>query len=321
MNGTMTNVKFVDPEPHGSLLCVHAHPDDETLTTGGLMARWRGAGLPVTLVTCTRGEQGEVIGPDPLGLEGNAVALGAYREIELDRAMSELGVTDFFFLDETAPGVRYVDSGMVWVEPSQGSGQVSVATAAQNVPEGAFSFVELDEAAQLLARVILERQPEFVATYEAGGGYGRPDHVRTHDVVVRALEIVKATTDSRAPALLTAVVPEPIVRRARSAMSSVLTPEELESAVLLPEGGELPLMARSIEQDIVRIDVSGFMAGVRKALAAHATQIQWVTEREPIDLDEFGTKLLGTYALSNNVVAPILSHEFYELKEAGCASA
>src|SRR5687767_12098904 len=104
----------------GGLLAVHAHPDDETLATGGLLAVWAQAGRPVTLVTCTRGELGEVIPPELAALEGDGPALAARREGELAAAMRRLGVTDHLFLDtvflDTVPpgGARFSDSGMAW---------------------------------------------------------------------------------------------------------------------------------------------------------------------------------------------------------------
>src|ERR671917_62758 len=97
--------------PDRRLLLVHAHPDDESINDGATMARYAADGAAVTLVTCTRGEQGEVIPAElahlaPASGEGGE-ALGRWREGELAAAMAALGVTDHRFLG--APGRRWVD--------------------------------------------------------------------------------------------------------------------------------------------------------------------------------------------------------------------
>ena len=157
----------------GGLVAVHAHPDDESLTTGALLATWAASGRPVTVVTCTRGERGEVIGERLAHLEGDGPALAEHRDHELDGALAALGVRDRVYLD-AIPGSadeRFEDSGMEWV----GAGR---AGRPDEIPPAAFVGVSLDEAAERLARVIRARRPDVVATYEPGGGYGHPDHVR-----------------------------------------------------------------------------------------------------------------------------------------------
>ena len=173
--------------PTGGLHAVHAHPDDETLSNGALLATWAAAGRPVTVVTCTRGERGEVIPAGLRHLEGDHAALAAHRELELAAALAALGVTDHVLLDRVAvphdpagdaPATqdrRFVDSGMAWA----GAGR---ATAAADVPADAFVRVALDDAAARLAAVLRDRRPAVVVGYEPGGGYGHPDHVRAHQV-------------------------------------------------------------------------------------------------------------------------------------------
>lgn len=189
-------------------MAVHAHPDDETLSTGGLIATLAAAGWPVCVVTCTRGERGEVIArpgttsEGRAGLEGDGPALGAYRETELVAALARLGdgadrAIEHAFLDTlplpapragripasgTPGAARYEDSGMAWVAPG-------VAGPAPDSPPTAFARVPLDESAGRLAALIRARRPAVVATYEPGGGYGHPDHMRVHEVTVRALEL------------------------------------------------------------------------------------------------------------------------------------
>ncbi len=162
------------------LLLVHAHPDDESITTGATIARYAGAaGTRVTLVTCTRGEQGEVIGAEHAALEGDGDALADHRTAELAAAAEALGLADHRFLGADA-GARYRDSGMVWGDDGR-------ATAAPDAAVGAFTSVAVDAAAAHLVRVLREVRPQVVVTYGADGGYGHPDHVQAHRVTHRAV--------------------------------------------------------------------------------------------------------------------------------------
>jgi len=191
------------------LLAVHAHPDDETLWTGALLATWARTG-DVEVVTCTRGERGEVIGEALAHLEGDGPALAAHRESELAEALAALGVARHAFLDEIADdgapraGARLEDSGMAWVAPG-------VAGPAAHAPASAFSRADLEDTAALLASRLAATEPAVVATYGPDGGYGHPDHVRTHEVAMRAVARHVAA-GRRAPAVLWAV---PVHRVAR----------------------------------------------------------------------------------------------------------
>lgn len=159
------------------VVLVHAHPDDESISTGATMAALVRAGATVTLVTCTRGERGEVIGP--LGhLEGDQDRLAAHREGELAAALRALGVTDHRFLGADA-GLRYRDSGMVWAADGR------AATPEVLAPD-AFAATPVEEAAGHLTRVLDEVGADTVLTYDAGGGYGHPDHEQAHRVAIAA---------------------------------------------------------------------------------------------------------------------------------------
>ncbi|WP_426311291.1 PIG-L family deacetylase [Cellulosimicrobium sp. E-16] len=314
--------------PDGGLLAVHAHPDDETLATGALLATWARSGQRVTVVTCTRGERGEVIDtpahPTGVGhLEGDGSALAAHREGELARALAVLGVSDHVFLDTvTPPGAstlpdgaarpRFEDSGMAWVAPS-------VASAAEDLPPRAFVAVPLDEAAARLAAVVRDRRPAVVATYEPGGGYGHPDHVRAHDVTVRALELLGAAGEP-VPALWQAVAPASTVRAARSALAAHPAVRALladDAALVLPDPDEdLPPVARPDPSLplLVTVPVAPVLDQLLAAMRAHATQVQRVTAAVGAEGSGEGDDLegvLGWYALSNDVLAPVPSHEFY----------
>lgn len=151
--------------PHvPTLMTVHAHPDDETIGTGGTMARAVAEGKRVVLVTCTRGEMGEIVVPD-LDTPDNHRRLGELRAVELERAMGVLGVTEW-------ENLGYHDSDMM--------GRVG------NLDPRSFWQADLDDAARRLVWLIRRYQPDVVTTYNDFGGYGHPDHIRTHDVTVRA---------------------------------------------------------------------------------------------------------------------------------------
>ena len=158
--------------PARRLLLVHAHPDDETIGTGAAMARYTAEGAHVTLVTCTLGEEGEVLVPALAHLaasEGDQ--LGGYRVLELTRAMEALGVTDQRFLG--GPG-RWRDSGMMGLP--------------QNDAPRAFWRADLTEATRELVSIVREVRPQVMVTYDENGGYGHPDHIQAHRVAMAAVD-------------------------------------------------------------------------------------------------------------------------------------
>lgn len=317
------------PAPAGGLLAVHAHPDDETLATGALLATWAAAGRPVTVVTCTRGERGEVIDtpshPTGLGhLEGDGPALAAHRETEVAAALAALGgrpgAVGHAFLDDleapgTPAGVRFEDSGMAWVAPG-------IAGPADDAPATAFARVPLDVAAVRLAALVREVQPAVVATYEERGGYGHPDHVRTHEVVVRAIRLAadpgaavpgEAWADAE---LWQAVTPSAALRAGRRALAASPQAGELaaRAGLTFPDpDAPLPPLARHdaelADHDAVReVDVAPVLDRVLAAMRAHATQVQHATAAPPGPGD---AGVLGWYSLSNGVLAPVLPQECY----------
>ncbi len=165
------------------LLLVHAHPDDETIGTGATMAKYAAQGAHVTLVTCTLGEEGEVLVSNLGHLASDQHdALGDHRIDELAAACAALGVTDHRFLG--GPG-RWRDSGMMGTP--------------QNDRPDAFWQADLDEATRALVAVVREVRPQVVVTYDAKGGYGHPDHIQAHRVTVEAFD--KAGQASYAPEL------------------------------------------------------------------------------------------------------------------------
>ncbi|HYM84670.1 MAG TPA: PIG-L family deacetylase, partial [Candidatus Dormibacteraeota bacterium] len=147
-----------------TLMTVHAHPDDETIGTGGTMARAVADGRRVVLVTCTRGELGEIVVPE-LDTPANHRRLGELRAEELEQAMGELGVTEW-------ENLGYRDSDMM--------GRVG------NLDARSFWQADLDEAARRLTFLVRTYRPHVMTTYNDFGGYGHPDHIRSHLVAVGA---------------------------------------------------------------------------------------------------------------------------------------
>ena len=154
-------------------LLVHAHPDDETINNGATMALYAAMGAQVTLITCTRGEEGEILTPELSHLASSDTdALGEHRETELANAMQALGITDFRFLAQGED--KYRDSGMMGTEVNNRS--------------DVFWQADLEEAADHLVKVIEEIKPHILITYDEIGGYGHPDHIQAHRVAMRASE-------------------------------------------------------------------------------------------------------------------------------------
>ncbi len=178
------------PDGPARILFVHAHPDDETLTTGVAIVHHVARGDEVHVLTCTLGEEGEVIPPELSHLEGAGDDLAEHRRTELARAMDHLGVTHHL-LGAAGPGdpPAFRDSGMV-------------GSAAAADPR-AFAGVPLEVAASAVRDVVERVRPAVVVTYDATGGYGHPDHVRTHDATRDAV----AALGPDAPVLLGVLTP------------------------------------------------------------------------------------------------------------------
>jgi N-acetyl-1-D-myo-inositol-2-amino-2-deoxy-alpha-D-glucopyranoside deacetylase len=239
------------PAADRRILFVHAHPDDETIGTGGTMARYAAEGAAVTLVTCTLGEEGEIHVPALAGLaaaEGDQ--LGGYRLVELERACAALGVTDHRLLGGAG---RFRDSGMM-------------GTPSNSHPR-AFWGAPVDAAATLLLEILRETRPQVLVTYNELGGYGHPDHIQSHRVAMRAVELADA--ERIAPAkVYWGVIPRSVMQEGleRFANSTDNPFAGIENVEDLP-------MAVPDEMIAARIDASAFAAAKRAAVAAHATQI------------------------------------------------
>lgn len=220
------------------ILFVHAHPDDESITTGGTIATLVARGAHVTVLTCTRGELGEVIPADLQHLLESPEQLGAYREGELAAAMEALGVTDHRYLgDEGArwvdlPPRRYLDSGMRW--------GASGAEALESLGAYSLSAATLAGVAADVAAVIADVSPTAVVSYDERGGYGHPDHVRAHDAARRAAEVMgvdffEIVTGDDAPF---SVDVTPVLDRKRAALAAYRTQLTLDGDSFALSNGE-----------------------------------------------------------------------------------
>jgi N-acetyl-1-D-myo-inositol-2-amino-2-deoxy-alpha-D-glucopyranoside deacetylase len=264
------------------LLLVHAHPDDESIGTGATMAAYAAQGARVTLVTCTRGELGEVIPPELARLAGHGDRLGEHRAGELAAACAALGVTDHRFLG--GPG-RWRDSGMMGL-PS-------------NLDPGCFWQADLEEAAADLAAVIRGVAPQVIITYDANGYYGHPDHIQAHRVTRRAVQI--AADPGAVPA---AGSPWRVAKLYATAMPRSVLAEAIKLGPDPPAGflragavADLPFGVQD-EQVTTEIDGTRQLAAKIAALRAHATQIA-------VDGPFF--------ALADMVGQRIDGHEYYTL--------
>ena len=251
------------------ILLVHAHPDDETINNGATMALYAARGAQVTLVTCTRGEEGEVLVP---GLSHLASAhndtLGSHREVELANAMIALGVRDYRFLG------NFRDSGMMGSETNNGA--------------SVFWQADLDVAAHLLATIIDEVQPHILITYDEIGGYGHPDHIKTHLVAMRASEL----SEWQIQKIYWNTMPKSVIAAGIAAM------KEVGSDFFGTDNVDNIPFAKDDSFVTTLIDGNDFVEAKMAAMKAHATQIA---------LDG------PFFALSNNLGLQIWGHEYYTL--------
>ncbi|MEV6095649.1 N-acetyl-1-D-myo-inositol-2-amino-2-deoxy-alpha-D-glucopyranoside deacetylase [Nocardia sp. NPDC051981] len=275
-------MNLLDASRHG-LLLVHAHPDDESITTGGTIAHYRKRGVPVTVVTCTLGEEGEVIGDDYAHLvAGQADQLGGYRILELTRALAELDAGVPHFLGGAG---RWRDSGMA-------------GTPSARNPR---AFVNSGTAAtDALVQVILELRPRVVIGYDPRGGYGHPDHVRAHQITMAAVDAA-ADWGWTVPKVYWTVTDRAVLAMHTESLKR-RTVDQLPGA--LPRGWRLPhageLACVPAESVTTTVDVSDVLAAKRAALRAHATQVTVAPSGRE-------------FALSNDVAQPVLPEEHYIL--------
>ena len=258
------------------LLLVHAHPDDETINNGVTMAKYADLGAQVTLVTCTRGEEGEVLVSELASLASDKDdKLGEHREIELKDAMVELGIKDFRFLG--APSKKWRDSGMMGT-PANDRGDV-------------FWQADLDEASNELVKIILEIKPQVLITYDEFGGYGHPDHIKAHRVAMRAAELA-ANQGWQVNKIYWNTMPRSVIQMGIEKM------KEVGSDFFGAESADDLPFAKPDELVSTVVNAPEYVPAKLAAMKAHATQIS-------VDGPFF--------ALSNNLGLSVWGDEYYTL--------
>ncbi|WP_167108729.1 N-acetyl-1-D-myo-inositol-2-amino-2-deoxy-alpha-D-glucopyranoside deacetylase [Mycobacterium sp. DL592] len=255
------------------LLFVHAHPDDETINNGVTIARYAGQGAEVTVVTCTLGEEGEIIDERwlRLGVE-ESDQLGGYRIGELTAALGRLGLAGPRFLGGAG---RWRDSGMPGTPPRRHT---------------RFVDADVDEAVAELAAIITELRPHVVVTYDPNGGYGHPDHIQTHRITTAAL----AASSWQVPKFYWTVMSASAFRAGIDALGDddirpgwIWPPTELEFGFT---DDRITAVVEAPEQVPAKVG----------AIAEHATQME---------VGPTGR----TFTLSNKMVLPVLGAEHYVL--------
>ncbi|HET7724547.1 MAG TPA: N-acetyl-1-D-myo-inositol-2-amino-2-deoxy-alpha-D-glucopyranoside deacetylase [Propionibacteriaceae bacterium] len=251
---------------HRRLLLVHAHPDDESSSTGATIARYCAEGAQVTLVTCTLGEEGDVIREELSHLTPGA-GLASHRLDELHAAAAALGLTDYVRLGGDG---RYHDSGMAHAEDG-------TATARDETTDTAFWNADLLEAALSLVSVVRDRRPQVVVSYDPFGMYGHPDHVMAHRVMTYACvlsgvhgyrpELGAPWTVSRTFWVTNGSADMAAMMEAAKAAGIEQFWGEVD-----PDGPLPPMITRSEEVD-VRVPVGPYRTNKLAALRAHHSQV------------------------------------------------
>jgi N-acetyl-1-D-myo-inositol-2-amino-2-deoxy-alpha-D-glucopyranoside deacetylase len=281
------------PSAGHRLLLVHAHPDDESIQNGVTMAKYVAEGAHVTLVTCTLGEEGEVLVPELSHLASHHDDdLGRHRVTELADAMRVLGVTDHRFLG--GPG-RYRDTGMAYAEGV-------VAMLPPVVRDDSFWAADLVTASNDLVEVIREVRPQVLVTYDEIGGYGHPDHVQAHRVAMYGsmLAAVPSYRTDLGPAwdipkIYWVAISE---GRMRSGLRRLRDSGDTTAFEGWDPDGPLPPFVVADELITTQIDGSEYVEAKIAAMKAHPTQIA-------VDGPFF--------ALSNNVGNAIWATESYRI--------
>jgi N-acetyl-1-D-myo-inositol-2-amino-2-deoxy-alpha-D-glucopyranoside deacetylase len=239
-----------------TLLTVHAHPDDESISTGGIMARYAAEGVRVVCVTCTGGEHGEIVVPE-LDTPDNHARLAEIRAEELRRALARLGPIE-------SRQLGYADSGMM-------------GTPENDLP-GSFWQADFDAAVERLAAIVREVRPQVVVGYNDFGGYGHPDHIRAALVAKAAFE--RSADDAQPPLKLYEVVrdwtrlEEVRARAAERGAEAWWKPDPDEPAERRAEReAQWALMAAAQGPVTTRVDVADFVAAKHAAMAEHVTQL------------------------------------------------
>jgi LmbE family N-acetylglucosaminyl deacetylase len=221
-----------------TVVSFHAHPDDESIITGGTLAKAAADGHRVVLVFATRGEHGEVDD----GVLADGEALGERRARECLASAEVLGAKRVEFLG-------YQDSGMM-------------GTSENDLPE-AFWQADVEEAAARLATILREESADVLTAYDADGGYGHPDHIQVHRVGLRAAQLAGT------PRFFEATMNRDHLREVmQAAAASGQIPEED-----IPDVTQMDTFGRPASAITTTVDVHELAAVKRASMAVHASQI------------------------------------------------
>ncbi len=263
-------------EPTGGVVFVHAHPDDESMATGGVISRLVAEGVRVDLVTCTDGAEGEIHDP-ALDPEEARPRLAAIRAAELACSVDALGAGA---IHQHMLGYR--DSGMI-------------GTDANDHP-AAFWQADLDEAARRLVEIVRDARPGAIVTYDENGNYGHPDHINAARIARRAYRASRTEDWAVSRFYEIAFVRERWFEL-MSAMKArgIALPWDFDGSVPTPadelnptNAAALAQVSDAIEADAAagmdfgradaevttRVDVSGHLEAKRRSMDCHKTQRQ-----------------------------------------------
>jgi N-acetyl-1-D-myo-inositol-2-amino-2-deoxy-alpha-D-glucopyranoside deacetylase len=231
-----------------TLMTVHAHPDDEAISTGGILAKYSAEGIRTVLVTCTKGELGET--EDPLYRPPRpGMGIAEIREKELAAAIRILNIGAYHNLN-------YKDSGMA-------------GTPGNHDPR-AFAQADITEAAHRLAGIIRRERPQVIVTYDENGIYGHPDHIMANRVTQKAFAAAgdsNVTLDESEPPwqpgkLYFFALPKTLLKKFRRAVEDAGN----------PEAAPADLMGTPDDEITTRIDVARFLDQKFEAVFSHASQ-------------------------------------------------
>jgi N-acetyl-1-D-myo-inositol-2-amino-2-deoxy-alpha-D-glucopyranoside deacetylase len=274
------------PERERRIVLVHAHPDDECISTGGTIARYSEEGAHVCLITCTNGELGEVADVPELGtVDEIRERLAEVRVRELEEACRRLGAVDLRLFG-------YHDSGME-------------GTPSNDEPE-AFINQPFDDVVERIVDVLREVRPQVLITYNEYGFYGHPDHVRAHEAATAAVEQAADRGSPRPGAahrvakVYHTAIPRSALRQVREMMAhSPIADQDLLNAE------EIERIGTDDHRVTTALDVSPYVDHKFRALEAHRTQ--YGTTRAFLEMpEEFRLPFARTewYVLASSTAAP-----------------
>ena len=234
-----------------TLMLVHAHPDDESIGTGGILAKYAAEGIHTVLVTCTRGELGDIQDPENFVPPKPDMSMKEIRKIELDDALKILNVGEFYCLE-------YRDSGMK-------------GTPGNEDPRS-FAQADLEDASNRLVYIIRETRPQVIVTYDETGIYWHPDHVKAHQITQKAFfDAGDATVRTgngqsawQPSKLYHIAIPMPRIRRYEK-----MAAEEGETVERPPSS----IVGTPDEKITTRIDITDYLEDKFQAIFSHKSQI------------------------------------------------